>query len=326
MTATEFQRNSRDICEATLPGAVLPDVLVNRRVVAQQDSPSVDMPRFLMPRWSLGSLARVFSALFIFAAFSFQAAPAAAQGRLDAKYEASLAGITIGKGGWVVDVTEDQYSAAVSGATTGLMKSIGGGSGTGASQGRIVSGQLVPFNYLSTVNYGKKAEMIRIALTGGSVKESSIEPEPPVTPDRIPVTDAQRRNVLDPMTGSLLRVGGTGDPLGPEACRRTIPVFDGRMRYDLSLDFKRIEMVKAEKGYKGPTVVCAVYFTPIAGYVPDRASIKYVAAQRDMEIWFAPIAGTRVLVPFKIVIPTPIGTGVIEATEFISVQKTAKTN
>jgi hypothetical protein len=271
-------------------------------------------------------MARVFSALFTFAAFALQSAPVMAQGRLDAKYEASLAGITIGKGGWIVDITDDQYAAAVSGSTAGLMKSIGGGSGTGTSQGRIVNGQLVPLSYLSTINYGKKAEIIRIALAGGSIKESSIEPEPPVTPDRIPVTDAQRRNVLDPMTGSLLRVGGTGDPLAPEACRRTIPVFDGRMRYDLSLDYKRMETVKAEKGYKGPAVVCAVYFTPIAGYVPDRASIKYVAAQRGMEIWFAPIAGTRVLVPFKIVIPTPIGTGIIEATEFVSVQKTAKTN
>jgi hypothetical protein len=308
------------------PGSALPDISVDRRVVAQQDSPLVDMPRFLMPCWPLGSVMRVFSALVICFTFALHAAPASAQGRLDAKYEASLAGITIGKGAWIVDIAEDQYSAAVSGATTGLMKSIGGGTGTGTSQGRIVGGQFAPLNYLSTINYGKKAEIIRIALAGGSVKETSIEPEPPVTPDRIPVTDAQRRNVLDPMTGSLLRVGGTGDPLGPEACRRTIPVFDGRMRYDLSLDFKRIEMVKAEKGYKGPAVVCAVYFTPIAGYVPDRASIKYVAAQRNMEIWFAPIAGTRVLAPFRIVIPTPIGTGIIEATEFISVQKTAKTN
>ena len=286
----------------------------------------MDMPRLLMPRRPLGAMARALSALFTFAAFAFQAAPALAQGRLDAKYEASLAGITIGKGGWIVDIADDQYAAAVSGATAGLMKSIGGGSGTGTSQGRIVNGQLMPLSYLSTINYGKKAEIIRLVLAAGSVKETSIEPEPPVTPDRIPVTDAQRRNVFDPMTGSLLRVPGTGDPLTPEACRRTIPVFDGRMRYDLSLDYKRIEMVKAEKGYKGPAVVCAVYFTPIAGYVPDRASIKYVAAQRNMEIWFAPIAGTRVLVPFKIVIPTPIGTGIIEATEFISVQKTAKTN
>lgn len=247
------------------------------------------------------------------------AVPASAQGRLDAKYEASLAGLPIGKGAWVVEIADDQFSSAVSGAATGLMKSIGGGHGSGTAQGRIVAGQLVPQSYVSTVNYGKKAETIRIALAGGNVKETAIEPEPPPTPNRIPVTDAHRRNVLDPMTGALLKVGGNGDPLGPDACRnKTISVFDGRMRYDLRLDFKRMGAVKVAKGYHGPVLVCSVYFTPIAGYVPDRYSIKYVAAQRDMEIWFAPVAGTRVLAPFRISIPTPLGTGVIEATEFVS--------
>ena len=62
------------------------------------------------------------------------------------------------------------------------------------------------------------------------------------------------------------------------------------------LDFKRIESVKAEKGYHGPALVCAIYFSPIAGYIPDRAAIKYLAAQRHMEVWLVPIAGTRVLV------------------------------
>ena len=80
------------------------------------------------------------------------------------------------------------------------------------------------------------------------------------------------------------------------------------MRYDLKLDFKRMETVKAEKGYHGPVVVCAIYFTPIAGYIPDRPVIKYLAAQRNIEIAFAPIAGTRILVPFRMVIPTPLGT------------------
>lgn len=254
------------------------------------------------------------------------AAPACAQGRLDAKYEASLAGLPIGKGGWAIEIADDQYSMGVSGGTTGLMKSIGGGNGTGTAQGRIVAGQFAPLNYQSTVNYGKKAETIRISLAGGSVKEAAIEPEPPVNPDRIPVTDAHLRNVLDPMTGAMLRVPGNGDPVSPEACRKTLSVFDGRMRYDLRLDYKRMDTVKAEKGYHGPVVVCSVYFTPIAGYVPDRIAIKYVAAQRNMEIWFAPVAGTRVLVPFRVSIPTPLGPGVIEATEFVSVQKTARTN
>lgn len=291
----------------------------------------MDMPWFPRFARSLSWIARsellLLGALLACAGSAIPAGSASAQGRLDAKYEASLAGLPIGKGAWVVDVSEDQYSAAVSGATTGLMKSIGGGNGTGTAQGRITAGQFAPLNYISTINYGKKAEIIRIALSGGNVKESAIEPEPPENPERIPLTDAHRRNVLDPMTGSLLRVAGTGDPVSPEACRnKTMSVFDGRMRYDLRLDYKRMETVKAEKGYRGPVVVCSVYFTPIAGYVPDRASIKYVTAQRDMEIWFAPIAGTRVLVPYRIAIPTPLGTGMIEATEFISVQKTAKTN
>ena len=95
-------------------------------------------------------------------------------------------------------------------------------------------------------------------------------------------------------------------------------MFDGRMRYDLKLDFKRMETVKAEKGYQGPVVVCAIYFTPVAGYIPDRPVIKYLAAQRNMEIAFAPIAGTRILVPFRMMIPTPLGTAMLEATQFVT--------
>jgi hypothetical protein len=157
-----------------------------------------------------------------------------------------------------------------------------------------------------------------MTLANGTVKEFSIDPEPPVDPDRLPITDAHRRGVYDPMTGSLLHVPGTGDPLSPEACHTGASIFDGRMRYDLKLDFKRMETVKAEKGYQGPVVVCAVYFTPIAGYIPDRPVIKYLAAQRNIEIAFAPILGTRILVPFRMVIPTPLGTAMLEATEFVT--------
>ena len=46
-------------------------------------------------------------------------APAAAQGKLDARYEVTLAGIPVGKGSWVVDIADDQYSASASGGTSG---------------------------------------------------------------------------------------------------------------------------------------------------------------------------------------------------------------
>jgi hypothetical protein len=247
------------------------------------------------------------------------AAPSAfAQGKLDARYEATLAGIPVGKGAWTIDIADDSFSAAAAGGTSGLLKAFAGGSGTGAAQGRVVNGALVSSNYSATTTTSKKSEAIRIVLSNGNVKEYAIEPEPPVDPDRLPVTDAHRRGVYDPMTGSMLRVPGSGDPLSPEACRTGAAVFDGRMRYDLKLDFKRMETVKAEKGYHGPVVVCAVYFSPVAGYIPDRPVIKYLAAQRNIEITFAPIAGTRILVPFRMVIPTPLGTAMLEATQFIT--------
>jgi hypothetical protein len=246
-------------------------------------------------------------------------APSAfAQGKLDARYEATLAGIPVGKGAWTIDIADDQFSASAFGGTSGLLKAFSGGSGTGAAQGRVIAGALVSTNYSATTTTAKKSEAIRMVLTNGYVREYGIDPEPPVDPDRLPVTDAHRRGVYDPMTGAMLRVPGTADPLGPDACHTGAGVFDGRMRYDLKLDFKRMETVKAEKGYHGPVVVCAVYFAPVAGYIPDRPVIKYLAAQRNIEIAFAPVAGTRILVPFWMKIPTPLGPALLEATQFIT--------
>lgn len=252
------------------------------------------------------------------------AQPALAQGKVEAKYEASLAGIPVGRGSWAIDITEDQYSAAATGGTAGLLKAFAGGSGFGQAQGRVVSGALVPSSYQATTSSSKKSETIKMQLSAGVVKEFSIDPEPPEDPERIPVTEAHRRGVIDPMTGSLLRVNGTGEVLAPDSCRTGTAIFDGRMRYDIKLDYKRMEVVKAEKGYHGPAIVCAVYFTPIAGYVPDRAAIKYLAAQRHMEAWLVPVAGTRVLVPYRVTIPTPLGVAMLEATEFVTTASPAK--
>ena len=255
--------------------------------------------------------------------------PAFAQGKLEAQYEATLAGIPVGRGAWNIEITEDQFSASAAGGTAGLLKTFASGSGAGASQGRVLNGALVPTNYSASTTTSKKTEAIHMVLSNGTIKEFAIEPQPPVDPDRIPVTEAHKKGVFDPMTGSILHVPGTADPLSPEACRGSAAIFDGRMRYDLRLDFKRMETVRSEKGYQGPVVVCAIYFSPVAGYIPDRPVIKYLAAARNIEIAFAPVLGTRVLVPYRMIIPTPLGVAMLEATQFITQAlppRVAKTN
>jgi hypothetical protein len=245
-------------------------------------------------------------------------APAAAQVRLEARYSATIAGIPIGSGTWAIDINDTQYSAAVSGSTTGLLRAFTGGQGNATARGTLGAGRLLSSIYAATITSRKKADSIRITIANGNVKDFKVDPPADEDSERVPITEASQRGVLDPMTASLVRMPGSGDMLVPEACQRTLEVFDGRLRYDMQFAFKRMDRVRASKGYAGPVVVCAVYFTPVAGYIPSRASIKYLASQRDMEVWLAPIAGTRVLVPYRAQGPTPIGQAILEAHEFIS--------
>jgi Protein of unknown function (DUF3108) len=242
-----------------------------------------------------------------------------AQGRLDAEYVASISGIPVGHGNWVVEISDTSYTAAASGATAGLLKVFTSARGTGAAHGTMTGGQPVPTSYAATIIDSRHIDDVRMSLNAGNVVDYTAEPPLLPLPDRIPVTDADRRGVVDPMTSAITGVGGSGNPVSPEACNRKVSVFDGRVRYDLHSEFKRMETVKAERGYEGPAVVCALYFKPIAGYVPQRAAIKYLVELRDAEVWLAPIAGTRVLVPFRFSMPTPLGQGVLQAKEFVSV-------
>jgi len=296
-------RRSRDLQELTTPNAIRPQTL-------------------------FAGNGLVFS-LCAAACLALAPQTASAQGRLDAQYEATLAGIPVGKGAWTIEIGDDAFAASAQGGTAGLLKAFSGGTGSGASQGRVVNGALVPNAYTATTTTQKKSETIRLVLANGNVKDFSIDPQPPVDPDRIVVTDAHRKGVLDPMTGSMLRVPGNAEVLSPDSCRTGAGIFDGRMRYDLKLDYKRMETVRAERGYHGPALVCAIYFIPVAGYIPDRPVIKYLATERRMEIAFVPIAGTRILVPFRMTIPTPFGPAMLEATSFVTTAappRVAKTN
>lgn len=251
---------------------------------------------------------------------SVVAAPEAAraQAKLEAQYSASLAGLPIGSGSWVVEIGDTNYSAAATGTTAGLLRAFTGGQGTTAGRGTLNGGRAMSSIYAATISTRRKSDEIRLTIANGAVKDFKVDPPQDDDPERVPLTEAHRQNVLDPMTASMVRMSGNGDLLTPDACQRKVSVFDGRLRYDLDLAFKRMDKVKADKGYAGPVVVCAIYFAPVAGFIPTRTAIKYLTNMRDMEVWLAPIAGTRVLVPFRAQGPTPIGEAVLEATQFVS--------
>jgi Protein of unknown function (DUF3108) len=143
-----------------------------------------------------------------------------------------------------------------------------------------------------------------------------LTPTPPPSSDRVPVTNSNRQGIVDPLSALLFSATAAGEDLSQEACRRTLPIFDGHQRYDLKLAFKRMDKMTAEKGYAGPVVVCSLSYEPIAGHRANIPLVKYLSEGREMEIALAPIAGTRLLAPFRLSIVSTLANLMIEANRF----------
>jgi Protein of unknown function (DUF3108) len=146
---------------------------------------------------------------------------------------------------------------------------------------------------------------------------------PPPSSDRVPVTNSNRKGIVDPLTALLFSAAAAGERLSQEACRRTLPIFDGHQRYDLKLAFKRMDKMTAEKGYAGPVVVCSVSYEPIAGHRANILLIKYLSEGREMEIALAPIAGTRLLAPLRLSVVSTLANLMIEANRFETIMAPA---
>ena len=153
-----------------------------------------------------------------------------------------------------------------------------------------------------------------MVLDEGNVKELETAPLP--SRDLVPVTEANRQGITDPLTAMLFSTAATGKGLSRDTCRHTLPIFDGRHRYDLKLAFKHTDQVAADKGYAGPVVVCSARYEPIAGHRASTPLIKYLSEGREMEVALAPIAGTRMLLPFRVSVVSMLANLVIEANRF----------
>jgi hypothetical protein len=268
--------------------------------------------------------ASVWCGLLALALAVLPAWPASAQSRLEAHYVASLGALPIGTGVWIINVEDDHYTMTATGKAAGFLRMFGSGDGAAAVRGAIAGGHVVPSGYAISIHTRHHTDEVKMTFAGGSVREMSLVP--PVTPNprRVPITEAHKHGVIDPISAGLLPAGPDG--VGPQACRRSAAVFDGRMRFDLSLSFKRVEHVHAEHGgYDGPAVLCGVSFTPVAGHERDKFAIRYLHENRNMEVAFAPIAGTHFLAMYRIAVPTLLGPAILQATKFVTTTRPLRT-
>ena len=238
-----------------------------------------------------------------------------AQVRLKARYTISMTGVSIGEIAWFVDIDDKRYTTSANGKASGVLSVLVNGEGSVVTQGLVAGGHLAPSHFTSNIIDDEGKSELRMTFENGVVTEL-VGQEPPPSKDRVPITDAARRGVADPLSALLIPIKAGGDALAPANCNHVLAIFDGRRRYNLALSFKRIDKVKLERGYSGPVLVCGVVLQPIAGYRADSMLVKYVAGRRDMELWFATVAGTPVIAPIEVLMPTVIGTLKIQAVQF----------
>jgi len=243
-------------------------------------------------------------------------AAAGAQAKLEASYTISIARFTIGSVSASAEFGDAQYTVTMSGRASGMLRILASGDGSLTAKGGLVDGRPVPMEFIARTTTDDDTLDVRLTMDGGNVTALSASTPAP-DPNRVALTDEHRRAIIDPLSALLFPAALSEDGgLTEAACQRTLPIFDGRRRFDLKFTFKRMDKAKAERGYAGPVVVCAVSFQPVAGHRTSSAMIKYLSEGREIEIAFAPVAGTRLLAPFRVSIANMLGNLVVQANRF----------
>lgn len=241
------------------------------------------------------------------------ASPTHAQARFDARYTLSMTGVPIGKLTWQTQLGSADYTTSASGRVAGFLSLLVSGEGNVAVRGQIRDGRPQPSSFVSAVAREDEKVNVQIGFEGARVRDLKVD-EPPLESDRVPILDAHKAGVIDPLSAFL--IPASSDPVAREGCERTLPMFDGRRRYDLALSFKRTDMIRGDNDKRVTTLVCAIKFMPMSGHRTSSPLVKFLAEGRDIEVWLVPVTGTRFLAPVRLSVASLMGNMVLQADQF----------
>ena len=253
-------------------------------------------------------------------ALSVAGRAAAADGVTDlrASYAITLAIFTIGKVDVTAHFTTAAYSADIKGSTTGLGRLVSDSHAELKGDGAFAGARILPASY--SLRTAERDFFTRVDMDLHDATVGKVDADPTLTdvPDRVPLTPDLLRRVLDPVGAFIVQRAGAGPPDGKEVCNRTVPVFDGWVRYDISLTYKETaNFVGSRTGYTGPAIVCQARYVPVAGHRLSNDSVQFMAQNKRLEAWMAPVKGTNLMVPIKIIIGTTVGDLAVTARDFV---------
>jgi hypothetical protein len=230
---------------------------------------------------------------------------------LDTVYAVTVRGLPVGSAELKGEFAEGRYSLRISGGIRGLARFFSDAKTTASSSGMVEEGRLDPADYSHVwVEDGEK-ETVGLHFSGRRLADVSLDP-PRKRPERyVPLSDADREDVIDPVTAFVWRVAG----VTPDICGRSLPLMDGKRRFDLDLSYSRTESFSTrDRSFSGRAVVCKASYRRIAGHRVDKKKDESITGDSTMEIWMAPV-GDGLAVPARIQFASRMGRVVLTATK-----------
>lgn len=242
------------------------------------------------------------------------ATPASAES-LKAHYALSLMGLSLGSAFASAVIDAQNYRLDISMKTSGLANLVNNTKAAASASGKLVPGGPAPVSFANTFSNSYETRTTRMSLSNNTVRSLEVKPPPWDAAIRLPVSEEQKKHVVDPVSALIMAVPADQPLVGPSACNRIIPVFDGVTRFNVQLSYVDTRTAKT-KGYAGPVSICSARYMPISGHSPASTSTKFMAENQDMSVWLAPLSAAHVVAPLRIDVKTTAGMLSIDAVEF----------
>jgi len=181
-------------------------------------------------------------------------------------YEVYLGGMHIFSMEVDMALRPDGYSVAAAGGTRGMIGWIYKWDIKVAAEGREEAGSIRPLLYESATDWQKNPRSTRLAFAGkGSydVQRTPVEPADPDDDTEMP--SHLPENTVDPLS---LAVAATRALAANGQCAQTLPVFDGKRRYDLTIKDLGEATIPPNRYsiYNGPATRCGFTMQRISGF------------------------------------------------------------
>jgi len=238
---------------------------------------------------------------------------------LRASYAITLAIFTIGNVDISGHFTSSGYSADIKGSTSGLGRLVSDSRAELRGDGAFAGSRVVSSTYSLRTAEADFFTRVDMSLHEGAPSKLDVDPTLLTLPDRVPLTPDAMRHVFDPVSALIVIRDGQGTPDGKAICNRSIPVFDGWVRYDVALSYKETTnfVGRAGRQYNGPAIICQARYVPVGGHRLNNESVQFMAQNKRLEAWMVPIKGTSFMVPIKIIIGTNLGDLAVTARDFV---------